>query len=48
MSDRDRALAYLAGLVAVFVLAVLVGRVVGPAPQEPPSEHDPHAAVTGP
>lgn len=30
MSDRDRVLAYVAALVAVFVLSLFVGRVAGP------------------
>lgn len=31
MADRDRVLAYLAALVAAFVLAFLLGRVAAPA-----------------
>lgn len=41
MSDRDRALFYLGGLVAVFVLAYFLGSALAPAVLDQPSPPQP-------
>ena len=50
MADRTRVLVYVAGLVAAFALAFVVGRVAAPYLSEPEPAHGPgdesgHAAV---
>lgn len=49
MSDRERIGFFLAGLVAVFVIAFFAGRVAGPTLgiDEPAPEHPAHAAGPG-
>lgn len=46
MSNGERALYYLGGLVAVFVLAYFLGTAIGPAlgvsPDRPATEHSEH------
>lgn len=47
MSERDRVLAYVAALVAAFVLSLLIGRVAAPyvGGPEPAEQHRSPAAV---
>lgn len=45
MSTRDRVLAYLTGLVAIFAFAMIVGRLAGPALDLPQQPDRPHPSI---